>query len=382
MTKSFGYTVSEFVGFLHNNHADIPEHFDAREINAIRTLAQHHQEASALERVRALAEEFRQANLVDLIKSIANEALAHKLELPKTKQFVFDSSSEIRIHLFKKNPAAKILSIKKELVTIAALPLRRVPVLEPGYGYKGGAARLALAVALGENVATYAPRDLDLVRVGKNTSKKDVEIAQKYMPDDFQFGHSVEVVSDLKTYFDTRDLTMNQVVYMDGKIVCTKVALQDTVNNILRPTMHVVNSKGYLQGKIITKMLRLIAEGAVQGKRRTAVGIPKQQTVSPFDIALHLDRALQKSSRTAGLYISECIKKGYLTLEDSGQGIGDAIEHLREKAPGGLGHFEHLGDSKGSNRAVPLKLQAQRKQNPTRKSKDRQCRWSKRRKAS
>jgi hypothetical protein len=341
--------------FLQNHEDDIPSsNFSNDEVAAIRALAHGYNEADAIAHVKSLARQFRES-----LKTSYSEIDLEHFEgdpLPTGERPVaevdIDSCRAARIAVYKRNPYARISSIRKGVISLEAPDLFRIPTLDLEYGYKGGAARIALHAALGENVNQFVPRDLDLVRFGRGSNDKDQDMALEFMPEDAKYGHGVEVVPTYLKYLQTRDLTINEIVYINGKVICSPQGLQDCLNFTLRLTPHVLDDKGLPPGKVVAKMIRMLAEERLRGKKMVIADLPEGTIVTPFDLALHLDRALQKNSKLARAYLQECVNLGFLDNKNGKVCLGDTIQNLSKQIDGGVRNFIHLAKEMGPKKGV------------------------------
>jgi hypothetical protein len=184
--------------------------------------------------------------------------------------------------------------------------------LPEGYAYFGGAARSVLLHELGYDIS---PRDLDVVRVSEDSNMDD-EVSSEFMEDDYNHGYGVkEIESD---YFSSRDFSINEIIYHKGYIYLTKQCLLDSVRGIIRFTDYEKGVKGnnyhnngetLVNNKLLAKALRLSAELTLRGVDNEIAGNEFDfQHIQNFHIALHLDRALERSCAVAQQYVEELIK--------------------------------------------------------------------------
>jgi len=185
--------------------------------------------------------------------------------------------------------------------------------LPEGYAYKGGAARVLLKRTLGID-PTDMPRDLDIIRIEEEpTVGADEEIASKFMPEDFERGHGIEVVLDIDEYFDSRDLTINEVFATDDYIYATPQCIKDTIRRIFRVSDNEYEKFGGVGSKMFSKIVRLYADDL---KRGFEAKIPKEELyayenyfASVFWLALNFDKAYSLGEETARQYVKELIKR-------------------------------------------------------------------------
>ncbi len=136
--------------------------------------------------------------------------------------------------------------------------------LPRGYYYKGGSARAVLERFLGLDPDVY-PRDIDLAVDPKyRDSDLDDRLARKYMPEDYANGYGVELLED--DYFESRDFTINEVLYDGQKITASRSCLLDTIRSVVRITDFEKGERYYDEGdyyvnpKLLAKALRFLAQ--------------------------------------------------------------------------------------------------------------------------
>ena len=204
-------------------------------------------------------------------------------------------------------------------ISIESLP-EAVPSLPVGYGYKGGAARVILEHVL--NLPETSPRDLDLVYLGDSLAEDhDIssQLAEAYMPDDYTHGYGVESLEE--NYFDSRDFTLNEVLYDGQDIVFTKACLIDVMRNIIRFSDYEKEEsyRGddfFIKPKLMAKALRLVSDARVKGKERARLADETEGLqeiyIDEFHISLHLDRAIEQGLEVAQGYVDELVGRGFL----------------------------------------------------------------------
>ncbi|MDO8482361.1 MAG: hypothetical protein Q7S86_00920 [bacterium] len=206
--------------------------------------------------------------------------------------------------------------------------------LPEGYALKGGAARHYLRESLG--LSTDFPRDYDVVRLSEKEpyDGADSEIARRFMPKDFEFGDGVEYVPDLGGYFNTRDLTINEVLATREQIIATESAILDTLRNILRLTpfeRNNYNSNGEAGPKMLAKLLRFYSEALqLHGDAPSILDIGHERidtvSISPFWLAVNLDRAFERGRSYAVEYVNTLLVNNQ--LPQSVQTPEEAINYL------------------------------------------------------
>lgn len=169
-----------------------------------------------------------------------------------------------------------------------------LPVLPAGYAYMGGAARaVALAVITGE---TSPIRDLDIVAVSDldPDMSQAPELAESLMPDDYAYGNGIHSET-IDQYFSSRDLTVNEVLVVDGNLILSKSAESDLRDKVIRPTGY---EEGAYHGRVGPKMTikMLLLEQVFQqtyGEGSIADGSIDVSDIDDFYIALGLNKALE-----------------------------------------------------------------------------------------
>lgn len=219
-----------------------------------------------------------------------------------------------------------------------------LPPLPRGFFFKGGAARLALGCALG--VPSPQPRDLDVVRFGSGWSETDAVISKTVMPRDFERGFGVEVCVTVDRYLRTRDLSVNEVFFGEGVVRATPIAILDTLGGLLRPCTYrpgSIRRPPSLRSATVVKMLRLRAEGLVDGYPWSLVGIPLDQVIEPFDVALQLDKAFARSPQVAAVFIEQCAAVGiFPPASDPATSFLESIGEIMSAVFEPEGFFRHI----------------------------------------
>ncbi len=215
--------------------------------------------------------------------------------------------------------------------------------LPEGYFFKGGAVREILRRLLHPCAAELEIRDFDILRFAETPDSQDHALSLQYMRDDYEFGRGVEVSESFEAYFETRDLTVNEVLYKSGILSCSYRAVADLKSLVLRPTAHVSDALGGVDSRTHAKAHRLQAEASIKNIRYQMLGFPADAELRPFDLALNLDRALENSIEAAGEYLQSIWSAGFLMPElEVPPGIAQAAEHLASRLPKGFSIFRHL----------------------------------------
>lgn len=236
------------------------------------------------------------------------------------------------------------LELVGEYIRIPDVDIPESSLLPPSYFIKGGGARLALAILLRREHEEPALRDLDLFRISTRWHPLDSELAERFMPDDLAHGHGVELVPTLEAYLATRDLTVNQVALVESTLICSPLAILDFVCRVIRPARYypgTLHRPLALQGRVVTKMFRFRAE---RGEEWSIVGIPRDSTMSSFDIALHLDRALSRGRPVAIEYLKQLSAAGFIFpwATDGEDLLFEMIEELAADLEEGESFFSNL----------------------------------------
>ncbi|MCO6429367.1 MAG: hypothetical protein J5J00_00775 [Deltaproteobacteria bacterium] len=224
-----------------------------------------------------------------------------------------------------------------------AKDISHLPKLPADYAFKGGAAREALKALLFPGHKSYPARDLDVIRFGDKPSELDQKIAAQLMDEDSLHGHGVELVKSFRSYFSSRDLTVNQILLDNGVIVCTEGALFDLAAGIVRPAKNEIRKNGWIKGKIFMKVLRLAAEEEALGHEVQIEDLPASPDVHPFHIALHLERALQRGEDVALKYLQKAEEFGIISSRcKSRDDLAAFVKELSGKIGEGLEFFKSL----------------------------------------
>lgn len=233
------------------------------------------------------------------------------------------------------------VEIKKESANVFSIELPgALPLdidLPKGYAVKGGAARVLLYWSLGITHSVMEPRDIDIVSLQEDSPEYlDKELAQKYMPGDYKHGKGVEELED--DYFDTRDFSVNEVLFYDNKLYVSKQCVLDSVRGIIRFTEFEYNERGNSYGekvnsKLLSKALRLLSEMEARGLHwslaEEQLDVFEVRGIYPFFILLHLDRAYQQGEEIAQTFF-EKLKERDLIPENPDEEYPEKPENLIE----------------------------------------------------
>lgn len=276
--------------------------------------------------------------------------------------------------LLKKGVDSKVVnSIEKISDKLFCIDIRgfiRIEKLPYGYAYKGGFARYVLQKIIGlEDNIDY--RDIDILRMEDMNPDNylDDKVAKKYMPDDFENGHGVEVINS-NEYFTTRDISQNEVYILNNRMYFLKRALIDIVSNTYYPSDKKINNGFLSEGKILAKAIRFLAENDIKGNgnakvtgfllnsmlsKDVGIGGKNMQNhflsksvsvdflklnlkeyiggykkISSFHLFLQLARSLEQSRDIAGKYVEFLFLFKQIPEK---MGLLDAVLYFKEKKP-------------------------------------------------
>ena len=101
----------------------------------------------------------------------------------------------------------------------------------------GGAARSLAFQMISKNIEKPIPiRDVDVAFFEDEISQESADIyAEKFSPDDFAHEHKAQKIENLDEYMDSRDFTMNQIIYKDGELVMSRSAIRDIYKGVINP---------------------------------------------------------------------------------------------------------------------------------------------------
>ena len=187
------------------------------------------------------------------------------------------------------------------IVRVVASPY---PFLPEGYWYKGGAPRELFRRLLHPLSPKLEVRDFDLFRTEDVGDEYDHALALRYLADDYEFGHGVEVVENLPTYFETRDLTVNEVALHNTKLKFTERAEEDLDSHCLRPTRYVCNAAGEPLSQTFCKAARFYSEGLVAGVEWDLLFLTLPKSLRLFDAVLNLDRCYLSGIEVAKRFVT------------------------------------------------------------------------------
>ena len=113
----------------------------------------------------------------------------------------------------------------------------QIDKMPKGCAVIGGAARsLAFMMINPENQELIPVRDVDVAYFEDEISQEEADIyAEHFLPDDFSHDHGAQEVSNIEEYMSTRDFTMNQVIYKDGRLIASRAAVRDIYKGVINP---------------------------------------------------------------------------------------------------------------------------------------------------
>lgn len=236
-----------------------------------------------------------------------------KPQPPKTEHInnrvgnILNNAEKVADHIYQIDVAPGVLERANLGFDVGELP--------NGYGFIGGAARNVLDALVHPNGDIRPPRDIDLVFGADHIQNFDEDqahnLAMKLSPRDAIYGHGVQVIDDINDYINTRDFTINQVMFQGGRLVVSDQAAIDMGNFIIRPTDFVHNKEHSLGSKLALKAVRLLAELKADGLQQACIrGINLRRdthdvSYSDFFQLLNLDKAFERGEDVAEQYMQE-----------------------------------------------------------------------------
>ncbi|MDP3970906.1 MAG: hypothetical protein Q8P90_04350 [bacterium] len=181
------------------------------------------------------------------------------------------------------------------------------------------------------------PRDVDVARLSGIPNTHDQDIAEQFMQDDLALTKH-EVVEEVDDdYFQSRDLTINEVYADDQFIFASKQCILDTVRRIIRPTPKELGWDGddeKLGPKMLAKVLRFWVETIHrygEGHLTINEGQFSEAFIRPFWLLVQLDKALEGNRAVAIAYTEKLKSYGQLpatiqTPEQAALYLADLVE--------------------------------------------------------
>lgn len=168
-------------------------------------------------------------------------------------------------------------------------------------------------------------RDIDLVYIQDNESEPNEqildELSQKYMPDDYAYGHGIQE-ERLDDYFDSRDLTVNECLVLNGALVVSNFAHNDLKENIIRPTYYemqdrTLNSSG-------RNAMRALAMQATLMESTESYPTLEDFNINPFytpsfEMAVQLNKTMSRGAEVACNFTNLLADYNMIPVELAGQ---------------------------------------------------------------
>ena len=113
----------------------------------------------------------------------------------------------------------------------------QIDKMPKGCAVIGGAARsLAFMMINPKNRELIPARDVDVAYFEDEISQEEADVyAEYFSPDDFLYNHGAQEISNIEEYMNTRDFTMNQVIYKDGRLIASRAAARDIYKGVINP---------------------------------------------------------------------------------------------------------------------------------------------------
>ena len=113
----------------------------------------------------------------------------------------------------------------------------QIDKMPKGCAVIGGAARsLAFMMINPKNQELIPTRDVDVAYFEDEISQEEADVyAEYFSPDDFSHNHGAQEISNIEEYMNTRDFTMNQVIYKDGRLIASRAAARDIYKGVINP---------------------------------------------------------------------------------------------------------------------------------------------------
>lgn len=190
-------------------------------------------------------------------------------------------------------------------------------------GVMGGMARsIARKIIAGEDEPI---RDIDLVYIKNDESEPDWEtldeLSQKYMPDDYAYGHGMQT-DELENYFDSRDLTVNECLILNGALVVSNFAYNDLQENIIRPTYYEMRDRS--QSSTGRNTMRALAMQATLTESTKSYPTLEDFNVNPFyipsfEMAVQLNKTMSRGAEVACNFTNLLADYNMIPAELAGQ---------------------------------------------------------------
>lgn len=199
--------------------------------------------------------------------------------------------------------------------------------LPAGIAIVGGAARaILLRSRYGEKVPI---RDIDLIEVEELSDgefDRDA-LSAEFMPDDYTYGHGMGSTT-IDSYFATRDLTINEVLVVNGMVLSSRQADEDIRDRTIRACDYEVDERGRIGPKLKLKAELLCAVFDAQyGHSNNET--PEAWAYRDFYTALAVNKAFQYGREVTELFME---RLGYEGSSDElyQAAIDGAIEYATD----------------------------------------------------
>jgi len=226
-------------------------------------------------------------------------------------------------------PADHEAPVGEERIAVWSYPLpnsmhERIRQLDlpAGYGLIGGGARAIASELLCDRPLPV--RDIDIAAFTDYTPDESQAhaVALRLMPDDYAFGHGVQI-SSLERYFGSRDFTINELAVVGDQLLITPQAEQDLRDNVIRPTEfeHDPDRNWYLSPSLAIKsvLMQTVLE-RMTGQPATIEGVYLHDYhcdvtdgggwTRPFYVALGFQKALEHGEDVADEFLDRLIGYG------------------------------------------------------------------------
>ena len=223
------------------------------------------------------------------------------------------------------------IELKEENLRIGTIPLpdyileryNFLKELPDGIAVMGGVARsITREIITGDREPV---RDIDLINIldenGKSAVNSDTldQLGQKFMPDDYAFGHGIEN-DTLEHYFASRDFTINQSLILGGKLLISDVAYNDFQENIIRPTYFELPFDGdNLSGRLFLKALMMRSVLSQVTESIPLLEEVNHGYIGSFDVALFLNKAMSRGAETACIFTEDLAEWDVIPEEYAGR---------------------------------------------------------------
>jgi ferredoxin len=160
---------------------------------------------------------------------------------------------------------------------------------------------------------------------------------------------ALKKITDQESYFKSRDLTLNEILADDHRILVTKQGLRDTLRRIIRPSEYTLQEKkerAKNSSSMISKMLRFYAESIVEYDSAKfgpeALHVMEQSSINPFWLALQFDRACERGTEIAEELVKILKKRNLIPQTIEGiEACANYIKDLFDPEDDGEFYYRH-----------------------------------------